>query len=382
MNIIVVIDYWFPGVGGGPVHVSEITRRLLKKKNLDIKIVTSNLHTETAQTTNEYKPNLPVIHLGKAYPFSSIWGRWNFLWHLFWYLLKEPYDILHVHPFTPLYIAKLVSILKNKPLIVTIHTQSKDTSLTSNKILLQCLYFLEKFLTYKVSYDAQIFVDAHLEKKINVNKLKFYIPNGVDVKAFSNAFKKKEKNFQILFVGRFHPQKNLFALVEAFAKVWLLYPKSKLILIGSGSDKELLLKMIKSRALEESVELLPPVFGPRLAAWYQSSHLFILPSKYEGFPLSLLEAWAAKIPVAATSVGMVGDLIQDGKNGFLIDDSSSNSIAQTIVKAIESRNLSKIGLQGYRMVKKYYTWDYVAQETYKVYKKVLEDKNNSINYKH
>ena len=103
---------------------------------------------------------------------------------------------------------------------------------------------------------------------------------------------------------------------------------------------------------------------------YKSSHFFVLPSIYEGQPLTLLEAWAAKLPVIVPNTGDCPYLVRNGQNGYLIGNIyDPNQIAKTIVQALAKDNLEKLGLNGYNSVKRF-SWEKASKETLSIYEKV------------
>ena len=110
-------------------------------------------------------------------------------------------------------------------------------------------------------------------------------------------------------------------------------------------------------------------FLPADVLFFKSSHLFILPSLAEGQPITLLEAWAAKLPVVASSVGSVPFFV-NRRNGYLVKLANEKILAETILKAINNKKLPLLGENGFRLVRKNYTWDKAAQTYLKVYEKL------------
>jgi glycosyltransferase involved in cell wall biosynthesis len=112
--------------------------------------------------------------------------------------------------------------------------------------------------------------------------------------------------------------------------------------------------------------------GKSLIKAYKRSHVFVLPSLAEGQPITLLEAWAAKLPVIVTKVGDNPLMVKDGVNGYLIDPGNVQQLASAIQKVLRARTKNeKMGESGYQLVKEEYTWENVANKTWKVYQEVL-----------
>lgn len=102
---------------------------------------------------------------------------------------------------------------------------------------------------------------------------------------------------------------------------------------------------------------------------YLRANLFVLPSLSEGFPLTLLEAWAAKLPVVAAAVGEVSYVVKDGINGYLVPPGNVGAFAKAMTIALKNSDLAKLGENGYNLAKGY-TWKNVARKTLAVYQKI------------
>jgi glycosyltransferase involved in cell wall biosynthesis len=130
-------------------------------------------------------------------------------------------------------------------------------------------------------------------------------------------------------VARFAAQKNLHVLVEAFKVVAAIEPKAVLVLAGDGPERDSLEQSCVSLRRTGRVRFLGRRSDvPDLLA---ASDVFVLSSKWEGNPLSVMEAMAAGLPVLSTAVGGVPELIQDGVTGRLIAEGSTSALADAIL---------------------------------------------------
>ena len=84
-----------------------------------------------------------------------------------------------------------------------------------------------------------------------------------------------------------------------------------------------------------------------------------------------MEAWAAKLPVVVTKVGDNSRMVKDGVNGYLVEPGNTRDLARAIKKVLKNKNRKKMGQEGYKLVKKKYTWQNCAKKTYEVYKKTV-----------
>ncbi len=366
MKVALVIDTWFPQVGGGQANAWEISKRLAGN-GTSIDIITRN----TGEDNLKLPYNLKVIKLGaKAKPFDYF-SKVVFLFNAYFYIYKKDYDLVHAHAFLPGITARLLSILNGISSIFTVHGTSIGTRLNN-----PFKERIEKFILTQILYNAQITVSQDFKKVKNINDKIFYISNGVDTKNFDKVKTSKFKNPTIIFVGRLHPQKNLPNLIKALAIVKENIPQINLIIVGEGQEKESIRKTVLELNLESNVILKGELPLTTLIGLYKYSHLFVLPSIYEGQPLTLLEAWAAKIPAVVSATSDCAYLVKNGVNGYLIDNPLIPAqIAAQIKKALGANNLQKMGQNGYNLVSRTFSWDRSAQKTLKLYESLTKAKN-------
>lgn len=366
MKVAVIIDTWFPYIGGGQINAWEISNRLASQE-LQIDIVSRN----NGQDGLKLPKNLNVLKLGgESKPFDSL-SKILFMAKAFLFMARRDYDIIHAHAFLPGIVARFLSVTKGTPSILTIHGTSLGTNLNN-----PLKRWLEKFILCQVLYSAQITVSRDFLKIKNINKKVVYIPNAVDIEQFDKVKISKTKQPTLIFVGRLHPQKNVSVLLQSIHTLKQEFPQIQLLIAGVGEEKAKLEKLIKNLNLSKNVKLTEEVTGAQLIKLYKSSHLFILPSIYEGQPLTILEAWAAKLPVIVTKTGDCQFLVKNGRNGYLIKDPTSpEEIAKTIEEALKNPNLARMGQNGYNLVRENFSWEKSAAETLKLYESLTSSQN-------
>lgn len=375
IKVAVLIDAWFPIFGGGQVHTEEISQILSQNFGYDIEIITSNLGIKGTEDYSDSRTDtLKVTRLGPRFSFENFFGRIIYIFYAFFYLISHDFDLIHAHAFLPGIPAKLASKLKKKPVVFTVHGIAQDSfsEMINNKALALFYRWIEELILFRISYDWQITVSNDFLKFKNINKKISLIPNGVDVEKFDKIKTKKNKPFKLIFVGRLHPQKGLQYLLSALA---ILKNKSLnvyLTLVGDGN----LLPTLKKSAIELGILSILLFKGKlsedKLISEYKSSHLFVLPSIYEGQPLTLLEAWAAKLPVIVTNVGANSDMVENGKNGYLVPPRDPKRLAEIIKKVLEDSKRDLLGENGYLKVKNNFSWEKAAYATNEIYLKVLK----------
>ena len=175
-----------------------------------------------------------------------------------------------------------------------------------------------------------------------------------------------DDDFAILHVGRFFPQKNHRLLIEAFSKVVKAVTNAVLFLVGDGELRAEMEELVREKGLSKNVRFLGIRDDvPDLLA---ASDVLVLPSDWEGLPLTVLEAMAAGKAVIATSVGGVPELITDGVNGFLVQPGDAEALAGAMIKLAEDPGVSrKMGQIGEKLAQEKFDIKIMAKEYEKLY---------------
>ena len=152
-------------------------------------------------------------------------------------------------------------------------------------------------------------------------------------------------------IANFYPTKGLEHLVEAFQTMSSRsgVPSSKLLIIGDGQKRTKLESLIKNHGLEKEVVL--PGRVPEAAKYIKAFDIFALPSVKEGFPWAVLDAMAAKLPIVATNVGAMPEIIENGRNGLLVEPKDSEQLAEAMKRLLESERMrQEFGIQAHQTV--------------------------------
>lgn len=148
------------------------------------------------------------------------------------------------------------------------------------------------------------------------------VPYGAPLEYYD--YKEKDDDvFRVLFIGRVGPRKGVHYLLSAWEK--LNIPKSELLIIGLNEFPDGVLEKYSDR-----IKYIPYVPHSELNKYYNSADVFILPSLVEGFGLVILEAMTCGIPVIATNNTAAPDIIDNGKDGFIIPIRDIDEICQKI----------------------------------------------------
>jgi len=171
-------------------------------------------------------------------------------------------------------------------------------------------------------------------------------------------------------IGRLSPEKGQAVFLHAFRKVAEKVPFAKAIIIGDGQDRERLMNFCSDNGLRDRVIFAG--YQNNIANFYQILDLFVLPSFSEGLPNVVLEAMAFRIPVIATSVGGVPEVITDGLNGLLVPPGNSDIMAEKIIRLQgNDKGGETIAENAYRSLFPKFSPEHRAQQILTLYEELL-----------
>ena len=203
------------------------------------------------------------------------------------------------------------------------------------------------------------------------------VPNGIDLKRFeiSSGEKKEGSAKTIIFVGRLHPVKGVQYLIEAMAIVHQQMPDVKLVIVGDGVERARLEELAEKLNLNGCIQFAGQVPQESIPRLMHQADVFALSSLSEGLPVVILEAMAAGLPIVATKVGGIPDIVEEGVNGYLVNAKSSEEIADRLLILLQNDEMREEIAAKNREKAKLYTWDKIADIVEKIYSECfLQDK--------
>lgn len=260
-------------------------------------------------------------------------------------------DIIHTHLNACMYCAPWI-LVHNVPMLHTIHAEPAfEAKSALRRHVMTFLYRYAKALPVAISELNRELISSFY--KIPVNNVEVIV-NPVDIDAFRMEcpVPLRDRVFDYICVARFEGEKNHSGLISAFSKIVHERPHSdlKLALVGTGS----LLDTIRAQVVEAGITDNVVFLGWRddIPKLLRMAKCFVLPSNYEGLPMSVLEAMAAGLPVVATDAGGIPELI-DG-NGIMIKRGSVDELKHALETVLQSKQAwEEMSARSLELVKKY-----------------------------
>ena len=283
---------------------------------------------------------------------------------------RGKYSIVHVHLFPANLFGSLASLFLPKNIKFIFNEHSVYNRRRSFKIfkILDTFIYSRYYKIICVSKQVQV---ALIEWLPNLKRKSVVTSNAVPVSDLSIG--STVKKYDILFVGRLTKAKGVDILIKAIKILKEKYQKEiKAAIVGEGYLEEELKELVKELGIGEEVEFL----GVRkdIEKLMKSTKLFVLPSRWEGLPLTILEAMSSGAAIIATKVGGITEVIQSGKEGILISPEDPTALAGAITELIKDRELRvKLGINAYKKVKENYSIEVYAKNILEFYKSLIAD---------
>ena len=333
------------------------------KKNNIFKIEIVTLYSKAIFKDEIKNAGISIWDLGLTFKYNLVG-----VIKLIKLIKKRKYNIIHVHLFPADIFAALASLFLPKD-IVWIFSEHNDYN---RRRSYKFCKILDGF-TYS-RYSKIICVSKQVEFALlnwipsNKRKTKV-IPNAIPIPKFLNPC--PVKTYDILFVGRLTKQKGVEILLKAIKILKNEYSRNlKIAIVGEGSLKENLNNLAVEFGVNGEVEFL----GIRkdIDDLMVSSKIFVLPSRWEGFGIVIIEAMSNMLPVIAANVGGIPELIENGKEGILVPPENSKALAQAINDLLENEELQKkLRQAAYKKVREKYSIDVFSIHMLDFYKSLV-----------
>lgn len=353
------------------VHLTRWANEFFRR-GWDCSIFTFN---SNYSLTEELNPRIKVYYIPeyvkKFYKGFKIFP----LKYKFINLIKnENYDIFHIHSIPVSNGNIFFKLLKN--LVISVwgtdiiwdvpnkkesfrRKLAKRVILESADIITSTSYFMLNWVKKYIKKEKEIYV----------------IPFGVDLKKFrpEKYKKKRDKTVKIYITKLLRPKYGIDILIKAFSYLCKELNNIELHIIGEGPLKEELINLTKSLSIDSKVKFWGYIKHSELPEIISQMDIFVMPSISESFGVAAIEASAMKIPVVASNIGGVPEVVIHNKTGFLFKPGDIKELEKYLKILITNKELrEKMGIEGRKFVLDKYNWEKNVDEMEKLYYKILD----------
>ncbi len=377
MRICIYTDTALPKLGGQEMVVDALARQF----------------QALGHPTVVFAPRPRKLSIGReSYPYEMArhprfysthafvsWYRWFLLWEY----RRQPFDVLHCHGiYPPSYLAALLGERLPVPVVVTSHggdVYEQNVRLQKPAIMARCARGLE-------AADALVSISQFTTQGLSrlcpraASRI-VEIPNGVHVANFAepatpppSATISLEPGSYALFLGRLKHRKGVDVLLRALALVPAT-GKVDLVIVGDGEERASLEQLSEQLGLTARVRFVGATGGASKVHLLQNARFGVVPSRqWESFGLVVLEGFASGLPMIATDLPGLADLVTPNKTGLIVPVESPDALAAALVRLFADDALVRCMGSSARQVVKQYDWRNVAQQHVALFESLLENR--------
>lgn len=378
MRILTISPHYVPAYHfGGPLNVAHSLSTALVEAGHKVTVCTTNLRNH--QENLDVPVDTPIVVDGVEVYYEPVvlfryWGFSPGLWNrMACEVNRADVVLVHAHYQFANWAGARLARRSGKPYVIFAHGSLHFQGISHKNARLKQLYLT---LMERINFQHALFIafNAPEEKEgSRFGNLGKVIPSGIDPASFAampprGYFRELYPQLQdkpfILFLGRLDiKQKGLDLLIPAFGQLKSTWPGVHLVLAGPDEDAggKLIRHLALQHGVDDAVTLTGLISGPEKLAALQDADLFVLPSRFEGLSIALLEALYAGLPVVVTDrVGLWRE-VEKNRCGLVVpfDEFSLAGALQRMAAAPDRREM---GQRGRQLVASGYTWDKIARQ--------------------
>jgi glycogen synthase len=366
----------FDPVGGMQTHTRELTG-CLDRLGVVQAVFTSRMAGPAGVT--RFGEHAVIVRTGVRWPaLRQLWAPPALVSAV---RLPGPVDLVHAHAgedLAVLPVARIAAARHRCPLVVTVHCSVRHTVRNGSvrgvvlrrfggAIERRTLAAADAVIVLTPSAARRLREDGVPADRVHV------IPSGFAPALFEHGGREDPDPFpelprpRVAYVGRLAPQKNVDVLVEAFDRC---PDAASLVVVGDGPCRAALQR--RARSSRGEVRFTGFVEHARIPGVLRHVDVLVLPSAYEELGSVLVEAMATGLPVVASEVGGIPDLVRDGRNGLLVPPGSPAAFADAIGRLLtDPRTAARIGAEARRTVRDH-AWPALAARVTEVYRRAVD----------
>jgi glycosyltransferase involved in cell wall biosynthesis len=299
---------------------------------------------------------------------------------------KEDIDIVHIHFSFAMSSSLALSFRKfelpiiyhwhNPPVVLNdFLTPSKSFIGKIKRIFsMAAAKFSDRIITQHISMSEEISNLLITNGWTTKNKI-YHIPNGIQVLDFPERnWREKLKKVPVIgTVANFRPQKDHITLLKGFKILLEAGMKCELWIVGDGPTKPAMEELAYSLGVMTQVRFLGTLSNP--SEVMRQFDVFVLSTNYEGHPLVILEAMTLGLPIVASNISSIPELITNGINGLLVNPKDPSGLAMALEKILNDNLLyTRLSMESRKSLDNQITIDDWAEQVISIYKKVLNSR--------
>lgn len=354
MRILQVIPYFC--FGGAETMCENLTYALLEQGH-QVSVV--SLYAERTPISERMEQaGVQIIYLDKKLGLDV-----SMIPKLVKIIRQQKPDVVHTHLDVIKYAVAAAKIAGVKKCVHTVHNVADKEAEGKLQKMINSFYF-------KLGWSVPVALSPQVQETI----VEFYgmkvrqvpvIYNGVDLsRCLPKTNYQAADMLKLVHIGRFNEQKNHRRLLDAFRLLVQAFPNTQLQLLGDGELMEEIRQYARDLELENKVSFLGS--QSNVYPYLHDADVFVLPSDYEGMPMTIIEAMGTGLPIVATAVGGVPDMLSDGQSG-LLTECTPEAVYQACVKLAAEETLRKdLGVRA-KQDSLRFSAQYMAQQYLKEY---------------
>lgn len=354
-------------IGGVQVHIRDMASALADAGH-DVVVAAGAEGHAAAQIKSQGTSFVPLLWLERSInPLSDI----RAVVELKNVIVGMNPDIVSLHSSKAGFVGRIACKLAKTPVIFTAHGWAFTDGVGKNRQRIYktlerlATFFADRVITVS-EYDKQLAVASRVGKSTDF----VAIHNGMPVLDVGYPHRKNDRPVRLIMVARLSAQKDHEILLRALAK--LKGHSWQLELVGGGDGQAYFEKLAISLGVMERVRFTGQVDD--VASHLNKSDIFVLATKWEGLPRSIIEAMRSGLPVVASDVGGISELVSNGENGFLVQRGDADALATSLSTLIDNYDLrQEMGAASFRRFSSEFSFNIMFEKTVSIYKEVVRD---------
>jgi len=385
-----MLSWEFPPrtVGGISAHVYNLSRQLAGL-GVDVYVVTCDF---PGAPEHEELDGVHVVRVDSYKMPSPDFATWDYLMNV--NMQKEAssiisssdddVDIIHAHDWLVANAAVGLKHIFRFPLVATIHSTEIGRRNGLHSDYERMIHRTENWLVHEawktICCSQYMSSQVRWAYGLSADGV-MMIPNGVDASMFEENFNKPEFRSKfalpnekiVIFVGRLVYEKGVQTLINAMPKV-LARANAKFVVVGDGGMKDFLMRQVRNMGLAHKILFTGFLDEQSLRFLYRCADVCVVPSLYEPFGITALEAMAAKAPVVVSDTGGLAEIVEHDKTGVKVFAGNADSLAWGINRVLlDSGYAEWIKSNAYSGVQEVYNWKRIAVETKALYERIYRE---------